>query len=91
MGLRNGKQLQRRSYLVTWLRCSCLVRAAQKRSRGSRAFQMFRSPTCGPSGVTMRHTLPAGMVQARPERMGSVKLCVRRRAPAVEAVAAMAS
>ena len=58
---------------MTWLACSWRVRDAQKRSRGFAADQMFRSPTCGPSGVEMRIMLPAGAFQALPERGGRVK------------------
>ena len=31
---------------------------------------MFKSPTCGPSGVERRTIWPAGTVQALAERMG---------------------
>lgn len=93
--------------------CSCLVRLAQKRSRGLCAFQIFRSPyfgvsprqlvvrgerrrgglggkegyhnflpTCGPSGVLIRTTDPAGARHAFPDRMGSVISSSNRRGAA---------
>ena len=61
--------------------CSCLVRAAQNRSRGSDAFQMFKSPTWGPSGVERRKSEPAGTFQARPLRGGTVNVSFLIKSP----------
>ena len=73
---------------LTWLLPNCLVLAAQNRSLGLVAFQIFKSPTCGPSGVVMRQTWPAGTIHAFPERMGRMNDSVRlRECGCVDAIA----
>lgn len=74
-GRMNGRLLHRRSPSVTWLPCNCLVRAAQNLSLGSCWDQIFKSPTCGPSGVERRNIWPADIFQAFPLRGGMRKSC----------------
>src|SRR5438477_12047656 len=73
IGRRYGSVDHSRSNTETCAACSWRVRDAHSRSRGLCRFQRLRSPTCGPSTVTMRNTWPAGTVQARPLRIGRVK------------------
>lgn len=56
------------------------------RSRGLFAFQMFRSPTCGPLGVVRRQMCPAGTTQAWPEHGRIVKDSLGARAEGSDAV-----
>lgn len=53
-----------------WARCNWRVRAAHMRSRGLCRFQIFRSPTCGPSNVRSRQTWPALTFHAWPSNTG---------------------
>src|SRR5476651_1955751 len=60
IGRRYGSVDHRRSKVVTCAAWSWRVREAQSRSLGLCWFQILRSPTCGPCGVVIRNTAPAG-------------------------------
>src|SRR6478735_3553523 len=50
--------LHSRSPVPTWVAWSARVLPLKQRSERSSAFQRLRSPTCGPSILTMRKTCP---------------------------------
>lgn len=90
IGRMYGSRLHSRSNLRRWLECSWRDRAVHMCSRGLCAFHTLRSPTCGPSGVEMRHTLRAGTLHASAVRGAIVMRWARRRVPGAALAEAMA-